>query len=112
MLARLADIVRASAHAQRGLGRHDHPVAPALDRRAADRLRSAVGIHVGGIEEIDASVEADVDDASRLIDVGVAPGRSEELTSELQSLMSISDAVFCVKKTNTDNSRITIQQNN
>src|SRR3546814_10055223 len=102
MLARRADIVRAIAHAQRGLGRHDHPVASALDRRAEDRLRSAVGIHVGGIEEIDAGVEADVDDASRLFDAGVAPGaeqrRSEEQTSELQSLMRISYAVFCLTK--------------
>src|SRR3546814_8662706 len=77
MVARRADIVRAITHAQRGLGRHDHPVAPALDRRAEDRLRSAVGIHVGGIEEIDARVEADVDDASRLFDVGVAPGAEQ-----------------------------------
>src|SRR3546814_14559942 len=77
MLARRADIVRAIAHAQRGLGRHDHPVASALDRRAEDRLRSAVGIHVGGIEEIDAGGEADVDDASRLFAAGVAPGAEQ-----------------------------------
>src|SRR3546814_6986179 len=31
------------------------------------------------------------------------PGRSEEHTSELQSLMRISYAVFCMKKTNTHN---------
>src|SRR3546814_16570441 len=31
------------------------------------------------------------------------PGRSEEHTSELQSLMRISYAVFCLKKKNTDN---------
>src|SRR3546814_5914662 len=30
-------------------------------------------------------------------------GRSEEHTSELQSLMRISYAVFCLKKTNTEN---------
>src|SRR3546814_5427834 len=30
-------------------------------------------------------------------------GRSEEHTSELQSLMRISYAVFCLKKTNTSN---------
>src|SRR3546814_1877041 len=40
-------------------------------------------------------------------DVLAAPGRSEEHTSELQSLMRISYAVFCLKKkkqvTNTDN---------
>src|SRR3546814_3771299 len=32
----------------------------------------------------------------------VRPGRSEEHTSELQSLMRISSAVFCCKKKNTD----------
>src|SRR3546814_2782526 len=31
----------------------------------------------------------------------VVPGRSEEHTSELQSLMRISYAVFCLKKKNT-----------
>src|SRR3546814_18104324 len=32
-----------------------------------------------------------------------SPGRSEEHTSELQSLMRISYAVFCLKKTNNNN---------
>src|SRR3546814_7759345 len=42
------------------------------------------------------------------IKLGVAPGmggRSEEHTSELQSLMRISYAVFCLKKKNTMNDR-------
>src|SRR3546814_8894854 len=34
----------------------------------------------------------------RRLAVGVLPGRSEEHTSELQSLMRISYAVFCFKK--------------
>src|SRR3546814_9945887 len=38
--------------------------------------------------------------------------RSEEHTSELQSLMRISYAVFCLKKKNTLNYRITIDDNN
>src|SRR3546814_2267459 len=37
---------------------------------------------------------------------GAHPQRSEEHTSELQSLMRISSAVFCLKKT-TNHSRIT-----
>src|SRR3546814_8190117 len=37
-------------------------------------------------------------------------GRSEEHTSELQSLMRISYAVFCLKKTQTTNIIITINQ--
>src|SRR3546814_2838875 len=35
--------------------------------------------------------------------LGIAAGRSEEHTSELQSLMRISYAVFCLKKTNNVN---------
>src|SRR3546814_1783001 len=34
--------------------------------------------------------------------IGAIPFRSEEHTSELQSLMRISYAVFCLKKKNTD----------
>src|SRR3546814_10254718 len=34
----------------------------------------------------------------RLADIGLRPARSEEHTSELQSLMRISYAVFCLKK--------------
>src|SRR3546814_5306661 len=36
-----------------------------------------------------------------VVDEGAAAGRSEEHTSELQSLMRISYAVFCLKKKNT-----------
>src|SRR3546814_5123443 len=42
------------------------------------------------------------------------PARSEEHTSELQSLMRISYAVFCLKKKtkqNSDNNQTTIQNN-
>src|SRR3546814_4506474 len=40
--------------------------------------------------------------SSRVLDLGQGGdcGRSEEHTSELQSLMRISDAVFCLKKQN------------
>src|SRR3546814_9660199 len=38
---------------------------------------------------------------SGAIRLGEAPGRSEEHTSELQSLMRISYAVFCLQKKNT-----------
>src|SRR3546814_6376848 len=45
--------------------------------------------------------------ASRSLEYGRAPQnpRSEEHTSELQSLMRISYAVFCLKKKNTKNTR-------
>src|SRR3546814_3333869 len=43
---------------------------------------------------------------------GCAPARSEEHTSELQSLMRISYAVFCLKKKNiiTTNIKLTMSQ--
>src|SRR3546814_4690052 len=45
-----------------------------------------------------AVVEADPGRSSRRVQQGVEDGRSEEHTSELQSLMRISYAVFCLKK--------------
>src|SRR3546814_5957383 len=45
--------------------------------------------------------------ADQLGDHIVALARSEEHTSELQSLMRISYAVFCLKKKKTNNTRIT-----
>src|SRR3546814_9696722 len=50
---------------------------------------------VGGILD-DPRVTLEVADVGRLI--GEAASRSEEHTSELQSLMRISYAVFCLKK--------------
>src|SRR3546814_6408231 len=88
---------RRGARAARGGGAHGlHQLSDDLDRHDDDLLRlwprpvrqrrprSALSLllrHVGG-------------------DAAVVEARSEEHTSELQSLMSISYAVFCLKKTN------------
>src|SRR3546814_9197598 len=72
--------------AQRGRGDGRHPVVAA--QRDGDLLDRPVGF--GGIRE--------VDDHAQL---AVVAGRSEEHTSELQSLMRISYAVFCLKKKKT-----------
>src|SRR3546814_12665636 len=69
-------------------------LARLLDARVAElveRLPPAVTIEAGGWQVRLHRHEA------RLTDVVVA-GRSEEHTSELQSLMRISYAVFCLKK--------------
>src|SRR3546814_7405619 len=50
-----------------------------------------------------------VENAARAID-GVTNSRSEEHTSELQSLMRISYAVFCLKKKNKQNNPHTQHQ--
>src|SRR3546814_9819580 len=41
-----------------------------------------------------------------VVDLACGPGRSEEHTSELQSLMRISYAVFCLKKKQKNTRRI------
>src|SRR3546814_2736464 len=43
----------------------------------------------------------------RLSDAALRPERSEEQTSELQSLMRISYAVFCLKKKSTQQTHLT-----
>src|SRR3546814_10724235 len=49
-------------------------------------------VYAGKVSEADGNVERAASDAAR--------ARSEEHTSELQSLMRISYAVFCLKKNN------------
>src|SRR3546814_9487867 len=60
----------------------------------------AVGVHALRREAI-LFDQVENGDATLLLDIGIAPddrARSEEHTSELQSLMRISYAVFCLKK--------------
>src|SRR3546814_1514526 len=78
------------------------------DREVAGELGEAVGAGNGAQVERDggiagASGEAGEGDARRRRREaqGRAVGRSEEHTSELQSLMRISYAVFCLKKKKT-----------
>src|SRR3546814_9152444 len=77
---------------------HDHAVA-ALERRAV-RLQAALegieaGVAVGGLA----------------IDARGLRVRSEEHTSELQSLMRISYAVFCLKKKQNQTTSVTRSAN-
>src|SRR3546814_1500668 len=67
---------------------------PARPRRAAPGrggVRRRAGRDRGALAEVRARGRS-----------GRAPGRSEEHTSELQSLMRISYAVFCLKTKNTE----------
>src|SRR3546814_2961096 len=54
-------------------------------------------------DHLDVDLAQQVVEAERL-DAGLCQGRSEEHTSELQSLMRISYAVFCLKKKNSNTS--------
>src|SRR3546814_7372333 len=63
-----------------------------LVRRRRDHV-DVVGRALIGIVRVEAEAMIDA-----VAGVDVAAGRSEEHTSELQSLMRISSAVFCLKK--------------
>src|SRR3546814_6893953 len=54
-------------------------------------------------------IRAQVNRGSGKLSAWPVGGRSEEHTSELQSLMRISYAVFCLKKKNSHNAKHTIQ---
>src|SRR3546814_1578133 len=56
-------------------------------------------VDVGDVQKVPDETEPDQPSRVRQ----PAPGRSEEHTSELQSLMRISYAVFCLKKKNKNN---------
>src|SRR3546814_9808117 len=71
----------------------------------SDYLRGSVGVMLKGLATpVTFTVIPGVDNTDYRVDLrvpGIAPGaapRSEEHTSELQSLMRISYAVFCLKK--------------
>src|SRR3546814_3485502 len=68
--------------------------AQALRRAFAEHRPDAV-MHLAAESHVDRSI----DDAADFVRTNVV-GRSEEHTSELQSLMRISYAVFCLKKKN------------
>src|SRR3546814_7158757 len=95
-----------------------HRVEVARDGRERERVRAAmmaiqrcdlarghqIGIAPGGGHHHDVglpAIAAEIADIGDAEHVAVALIRSEEHTSELQSLMRISYAVFCLKKKNT-----------
>src|SRR3546814_6583229 len=83
----------AGRYPHRRAHRHTSLVQREQQRVEADRLE-AVGRKAPGIE-VEHAVATEVGDPVGLL------GRSEEHTSELQSLMRISYAVFCLKKKKT-----------
>src|SRR3546814_4262321 len=73
-----------------------------LDHRRVDRERDRADAHLLWLDDpFAADLPGGRDGA--LLDRVAVPGRSEEHTSELQSLMRISYAVFCLKKKTTTN---------
>src|SRR3546814_4292374 len=79
---------------------------PLLDMRLEERTdRAAADLRLAGIADalqlLAHGPAVDIGAAERVIEVE----RSEEHTSELQSLMRSSYAVFCLKKKNSTNSK-------
>src|SRR6185312_12312957 len=64
-LAGGAGIVGPGTHGERGLGGHQDPIPATGDRHAEDLFGLAGRIHVGGIEAVQARVEADIDQPLR-----------------------------------------------
>src|SRR3546814_10711183 len=76
--------------------RFSHAGAALPDQRSAQRILVQVGLARDFAAVAAAQLNGGVQQVCE-----VPPGRSEEHTSELQSLMSISYAVFCLKKNKT-----------
>jgi hypothetical protein len=62
------------AHGVEGLRGEDDVVAAILERLADDSLGLAGAVDVGCVDEGDAGLQRGVDDADRVVGVGVAPG--------------------------------------
>src|SRR5207253_2380110 len=58
------------AHREAHLGGEDNVIAAALEGLADDLFRFAAGVGVGGVDEVDSSVQRAVDDADRIVVVG------------------------------------------
>src|SRR5215469_14747730 len=77
VITRGADVVGIFAHGERGFRRDEYTVALAGDGFAEDFLGDALRVNVGGVEQIDAGIEADIHEAGGLGDVAAAPGFEE-----------------------------------
>src|SRR3546814_5186435 len=96
LLADHQHIDRAAVPSQR----HEHPADAARARRVLVGVAAAVveRARAGGAAAEESAEVIQVDTPRRRLVQQLARGRSEEHTSELQSLMRISYACFCLKK--------------
>ena len=85
----VAPLVGVIAHRACTLGRQDDVVAASLERLAHDLFGLAAGVRVGGVDEVDPGVQRLVDDADRVVVVGVADGpehhRAERVGTDLDA---------------------------
>ena len=73
VVSRRADIIGPVAESERCLGGDQRAIPLARERFAEHLFRAAIGVDVCGIEKIDASFDADIYQAGRFRNVGVAP---------------------------------------
>ena len=73
MVARGADVIRPVAKAKCCLGGDQRPVALAVQSLAQHLLRVAIGVNVRRVEEVDAGLQANVNQPSRFLYIGRAP---------------------------------------
>src|SRR3546814_10357013 len=97
-----------SAHVQHSFRRASE-ARPHAGIEAAAKRAVAIGRHIAFIEDVLDAPEQAKSRRQRILGAQVDERRSEEHTSELQSLMRISYAVFCLKKKNNTSNNI---QNN
>jgi len=74
VIAGRANIVRPFAGLESRLRGDEDGIAPAFDGLAEDFLRQTVGVDIGGIEQVEPSLETDVNEAGRFCDVRASPG--------------------------------------
>jgi hypothetical protein len=72
-LAREAALMGALAHGSPDLGGQHGLLTSSLESPADDLLGLALGVHVGGVDEVEAGLERPVDDADALLVAGVPP---------------------------------------
>src|SRR3546814_9789278 len=97
-----ADLFRFSRRSLRALtGWGDTQLKVHLGRLADLEYVLIHRMKVGQGYEYELLYDGEGEDGGRFVMGLAAPGRSEEHTSELQSLMRISYAVFCLKKKQT-----------
>src|ERR1700730_11461114 len=78
MIAGGADIVMLNAYSERALRGDNHSVTRSvLNGRAQDGFCGATGIDIRAVEHVDARLQTDIDETTRLVHIGRAPGLEE-----------------------------------
>ena len=77
MMARGPEIVRPFAHAKRGLGGNQDILAASCDGFAEDFFGEALRVDVGGVEQIDAGLQTNRDQAGGFGYIASSPGAKE-----------------------------------